>query len=277
MTDDVINAAGPEHSWHEAVQPPREELLQLTETLHRCISSFLQARNSVQLGKWEAPAEARALSNLMIRNLEATLLLARTDEVMVGAAWTCGRSVFEHAVRIMWLLHPDDAYDRECRWLGVLADTERSHRLVAEAMENAPTGPAGANHREMADAMQAFRDGVTALLPAGYTPQKPPSFERMLRSIDSTQMYRFYREGSQFVHGSMWGTALYRRNLGVDAQFGEFTRTEDWIVPLSLCWLSLRNAGWVLLDRLQAPQCDWERLGNAVDSDFRRLADALTV
>ncbi|MFK0010498.1 hypothetical protein [Streptomyces sp. NPDC091027] len=42
MTDDVINAAGPEHSWHEAVQPPREELLQLTETLHRCISRALR-------------------------------------------------------------------------------------------------------------------------------------------------------------------------------------------------------------------------------------------
>ncbi|MCM1950376.1 DUF5677 domain-containing protein [Streptomyces sp. G2] len=276
MTEDPTNTATPEAPWHKPVRPPAEELLQLTKTLDRCIAGFLQTRNTAKFGHWEAPTEARALSNLMIRNLEAFLLMARTDEVLAGPAWTCARSVFEHAVRIIWLLYPDDPFDRECRWLGFLADTERSHKLVAEAMQNDPASPDGSHHRQRADAMRIFREGVTAKLPAGYTPQRPPSFEQMLRSIDSAQMYRFYREGSQFVHGSMWGTSLYRKNLGTDAEFGDFAHTIHWLLPLRLCWFSLRNAGQILLDRLQAPSYDWGRIEKEVDQDFQRLTEALS-
>lgn len=88
--------------------------------------------------KWEAPREAWAMSNLLIRNIEAVLLMARTDEVMVSAAWANARCAFEQAVRIIWLLKPTDRYASEGRWLGFLAEAERFRRLVAEAAEQAP-------------------------------------------------------------------------------------------------------------------------------------------
>ncbi|MFF7852579.1 DUF5677 domain-containing protein [Streptomyces sp. NPDC007910] len=276
MADDVINTVDQKDYWRQAVRPPGAELLQLTNTLDQCIASFLQVRDSVPFGHWEAPAEGKALSHLMVRNLQAALVMARADEGLAGAAWASTRVVFEHAVRIIWLLYPNDPFERECRWLGFLKDTERFHKLVAEAMENDPTSSGGPIHRDRANKMRTFREGVTAKLPTGYAPQRPPSFEQMLQSVDSAEMYRFYREGSQYVHGSMWGTALYRTNLGNDAEFGDFTHTVHWVLPLRLCWLSLRNAGRILLDRLQAPQCDWEQLGHAVDHDFQKLAETLT-
>ncbi|MFI9781083.1 DUF5677 domain-containing protein [Streptomyces sp. NPDC051956] len=253
-------------------QPPRREILQLADCLDRGIGMFLKAR-LIPSGQWEAPLEARALSNFMVRNIEAVLVMARTDEVMLPAAWVNARVVFEHAVRILWLLDPDDPMARECRWLGFLADAERSHRLVAEETKGTPGSDV---YCKNAQAMREFREGVTAVLPDGYSPQKPPSFQAMLQSIDSPRLYSIYREGSQYVHGSMWGTASYRKHLGNSAQFGEFVGPQGWILPLQLCWLSLRNAGRMLLARIPAPQRDWEAVDEEVEQGLVTLVQSLS-
>lgn len=248
-------------------RPPRRGTLRLVDILDRGIGEFLKARR-MPSGQWEAPLEAHALSSLMVRNIEAVLLMARTDEVLVPAAWVNARAVFEHAVRILWLLDPEDPMARECRWLGMLADTERSHRLVAQGSEGYPGGD---GLRETAESIRTFREGVIAVLPDGYSPQKPPSFEAMLRSLNSAHLYGIYRQGSQYVHGSMWGTEGYRKNLGNVAEFGEFIRTESWALPLQLCWVSLRNAGGRLLERIPAPACDWDTTDLAFQQGFRAL------
>ncbi|MYS05793.1 hypothetical protein GTW71_04920 [Streptomyces sp. SID6041] len=278
MADDMTGDAGP-RPVVDIVRSPRAELVQLADTLDDCVGRFLQARQRTEAGShWEAPREGWALSNLMIRNVEAVLLMARTDEVMVSAAWANARCAFEQAVRIIWLLNAADPYISECRWLGLLEDTERFHRLMAESSERDPSLPDSTMHHEREGKTRLFREGVIAALPPGYSPEKPPSFESMLRSIDSAAMYRFYREGSQYVHGSMWGTAAYRKNLGGAAEFGDFTSTVDWILPLRLSWLSIRNAGRVLLDRLAggaAVTCDWDGLGRVIDNDFEALVQAI--
>ncbi|MFD9744727.1 DUF5677 domain-containing protein [[Kitasatospora] papulosa] len=263
------------------IRPPSAELLYLADTLDDAIAKILDARSGlVGANKWEAPREAWAMSNLLIRNIEAVLLMARTDEVMVSAAWTNARCAFEQAARIIWLLQPTDRYTSESRWLGFMAEAERFHRLVAEAAEKEPELPSSTAHREIEQVIRDFREQVTAVLPAGYAPQKPPKFEAMLREIDAAAMYRFYREGSQYVHGSMWGTANYRKNFGIHAEYGDFSTTADWILPLRLSWLSLRNVGVILLSRLapgdRKPTCDWEAIEQSVDQDFGALARSLT-
>ncbi|WP_405901862.1 DUF5677 domain-containing protein [Streptomyces sp. NBC_00656] len=263
-----------------SIRPPSLELLQLADTLDDAIGHILQARSGlVGADEWEAPREAWAMSNLLIRNIEAVLLMARTDEVMVSAAWANARCAFEQGVRIIWLLKPTDRYASEGRWLGFLAEAERFHRLVAEAAEQAPELPNSTAHRELEQKMRHFREQVTAALPAGYAPKKPPKFESMLREIDAATMYRFYREGSQYVHGSMWGTATYRKNLGTHAVYGDFSTTADWILPLRLSWLSLRNVGMILLNRLAPPDvtptCDWEALERSVNRAFEVLATSI--
>ncbi|MEE1738434.1 DUF5677 domain-containing protein [Streptomyces sp. BE147] len=278
MTDETAQRpANPPRST-AVLRPPRPEMVRLVETLDACIGEFFAARTGL-LGThgWEAPREGWALSNLMVRNMEAVLLMARTDEVMVSAAWANARCVFEHAVRIIWLLDPPDRFTSECRWLGFLADVERFHRLVGEAVEKDPGLAGGTFHQELEGVLREFREGVIARLPQGYEPEKPPSFEAMLRTMDGSAMYRYYREGSQYVHGSVWGTAGYRKNFGIHAEFGEFSSTADWILPLRLCWLSLRNAGAILLDRLgESPRtCDWDSMETSLARDFEALVRAI--
>ncbi|MFJ2109799.1 hypothetical protein ACIOHH_35115 [Streptomyces microflavus] len=106
------------------IRPPSPELLHLADTLDDAIAKILDARSGlVGANKWEAPREAWAVSNLLVRNIEAVLLLARTAEVMVSAAWTNARCAFEQAVRIIWLLQPADRYTSEGRWLSPLCNT----------------------------------------------------------------------------------------------------------------------------------------------------------
>lgn len=274
MADDLTRDAGSSTAPIGIIRPPGPNLLRLADTLEACIARFLQARAGL-LGTnpWEAPRKGWALSNLMVRNIEAVLVMARTDEVLVSAAWTNARCAFEQSVRIIWMLNTPDPYISESRWLGFLADAERFHRLVADSSEKEPDLPSTARHREIENGMREFREGASARLPEGYKVQKPPSFEAMLRALDGGGMYRYYREGSQYVHGSMWGTSVYRRNLGIHAQFGDFTDTWDWVLPLRLCWLSLRNAGEILVSRLGdgTASCDWDAVAQRVTVDFEAL------
>ena len=54
-------------------------------------------------------------------------------------------------------------------------------------------------------------------------------------------VYEHYRRLSQPVHGTMHATQLYRRNLGNEMRFGEFGGLADWILPMRLSWVGIRN------------------------------------
>jgi hypothetical protein len=235
------------------------------------IVEYIRALRSVAvMGRWEAPQEGLALGWLLIRNVEAVAELARCDEVLVTAAWSNARVAFELATRIIWLLHPADRYEAECRWLSLLGEYEEIERKLAREV------PAYADsHNEKADAIRSFREGVIAALPSGYRVRRMPNFLNMLKALDTPEMYQYYRQGSQYVHGGMYASASYSRNLGSKRTLGDFTSTVDWILPMRLCWLALRRAAWFILDRLEVPEQampHWGELGDDADTAFQALA-----
>jgi len=172
------------------------------------------------------------------------------------------------------MLHPVDRYEAECRWLALLGEYEKIERKLAREV------PSDANrHNEKADIIGNFREGVIAALPSGYRVSGMPSFLNMLKSLDTPEMYQFYRQGSQYVHGGMYASASYSRNLGYERKLGDFTSTVDWILPMRLCWLSLRQASWFILDRLEVPKQampKWNKLEGRADAAFQVLAFSAT-
>src|SRR5262249_4973105 len=108
-------------------------------------------------------------------------------------------------------------------------------------------------HNNSASAIKSFREGVISALPAGYKVKQIPNLLDMLKALETPEMYRHYRQGSQYIHGSMYAATSYSRNLGDARRLGEFTSTLDWIQPMRLCWLSLRRALDFILDRLEIP------------------------
>jgi hypothetical protein len=255
------------------VRPPAPELLLIAEIIEHAIDQYLAAlRSNSSFGQWEAPIEGWALGCLLIRNIEAVIGMAHHDEVLVTAAWSNTRVAFEQGVRILWMLEPDDRYQAECRWLAFLKEYEKFERDMAREV------PADAElHTRRAVAVHDFRVGVASKLPRGYQPAKTPSFRDMLKAIDNPEMYRFYREGSQYVHGSMYGSGSYRHNLGTHIEVGEFTSTFDWILPMRLCWITFLKAASMILRRLDVAEAatpNWGEMAETANGAFQSLAYA---
>jgi hypothetical protein len=258
-----------------SVRPPGAELVRVAEVIDQMVAEYVGALRSVAvIGRWEAPQEGIALSWLLIRNVDAVTELARLDEVFVTAAWSNTRVAFELATRIIWMLHPGDRYEAECRWLSLLGEYEEIERKLAREV------PSNADrHNEKADAIGNFRERVILALPSGYRVRRIPNFLNMLKALDTPEMYQFYRQGSQYVHGGMYASTSYSRNLGYNRDLGDFTSTFDWILPMRLCWLSLRKASWFVLDRLEVREQampNWDELDEHADAAFQALAFCAT-
>jgi hypothetical protein len=230
----------------------------MAEAIDEMIDQYLGALQSVEAGQWEAPKEGYVLGWLMIRNIQAVLVLARQDEIMATAAWSNARAAFELSVRIIWMLYPADRYEAECRWLAYLEEYERSERRIGRESSSD-----GGQQNQRAEAIRRFREGVTSALPSDYAPAKMPNFREMLNALNTPQMYQLYQLGSQYTHGTLYAATSYTRNLGTERTIGDFTSTVDWILPMRLCWLSLREGAWSILGRLEVPEklkSDWNVL-----------------
>jgi hypothetical protein len=73
----------------------------------------------------------------------------------------------------------------------------------------------------------------------------------------------------------MYAAASYSKNLGYMRNLGDFTSTFDWILPMRLCWLSLRNAASFILDRLEVLERampKWDEIDRQVGTAFEALA-----
>lgn len=251
------------------IHPPSAALLDMAEAIDEMIDRYLTALRSAEAAQWEAPKEGYVLGWLMIRDIQAVLVLARQDEIMATAAWSNARAAFELSARIIWMLYPVDRYEAECRWLAYLEEYERAERRIGrESSSNA------GQQNQRAEAIRTFREGVTAALPSGYRPVKIPNLREMLNALNTPQLYQLYQLGSQYTHGSLYAAIGYTRDLGTMRTIGDFTSTVDWILPMRLCWLSLREAAWFILDRLEVPEKakpDWNVMNMRTQAAFEAL------
>lgn len=259
------------------VRTPRTELVSVADLLDEAIGDFLTCRAGLRPeAEWEAPLEAWAISNLMIRNIEAAAILARHDEVLAPAAWANARSVFDAATRILWLLTPDDRFEAEARWITLLVEQERFHLRMAAVLEHDGAQEAS-DHRHRASRVRSFHEGVAARLPATHAVRRrTPPTDQLLRELGVAGMYRLYIEGSQYMHATMAATSMYIDRNEAGRKPTESLTALDWILPLRTCWISLYNAGWLVIDRL-SPGQRWnvrQNLGARVDAGFRKLAES---
>jgi len=234
------------------LKPPTPEILRIADSVERAIGRFLGACDTIPpLGRYESDWEAVLLFNLVIRDIEAILTLARTDLVLLPAADVLARAVFEIALKAAWMIQPDDPFDREVRWLAHLAEEERLHKVVSESVTKFGGDPAMFKQRHAE--IKEFRTGVARVLPAGYS-ELPgnPGVEQMLESLGQKQTYSLYRLLAQYVHGGHASTRLYRRGYGSLKQGGEFISPADWQAPLHMAWKNLQVFGGSILLSLKS-------------------------
>ncbi len=191
------------------VLPPNPVVCQCADVLDEAVGDFLRARDTVLggIGRYEADREAMLLTNLIVRHIEAAILLARHDLVLFPTACVVSRSAIETSARAIWLLTPDDPFERECRWLAHFASEieayERSNRMVKIARFDTRLKQ-----------LMEFHARVKAALPDGYeVPKRVPNFRRMLEEIGRPEAYLMYIQLSQYSHGAHMATGTYRKHL----------------------------------------------------------------
>lgn len=227
----------------------------------------------VPSGKWEAPIEAWALSNLLLRNVEAVSVLARTDEVLAVAAWANTRNAVDLSSRILWLLQPTNRFDAEARWMALVWEYVRYfERMATQADVDADLS---SRFRSIADQVEGFAEGVTERLPPGRSiPTGVPSVKNTLQSLNIPPLYRVYIEGSQYMHGTMRASSAFRSGLGVEKRLGETTSSTDWVLPLRTCWICLWTVADQVLMKLgkEPGNIEWGELPENLETALIELA-----
>lgn len=221
------------------VNEPGRELRRLAVRIEAGCGQFLKARgNHAVSTKWEALRHAWSLSNLTLRHTEATVLMARTDVVLQPSAWTTARAAVEATGRCLWLLEPEDEWEREARWLALVEEGAR----LGERREMAAWGGIAAQ----SVSMRSFGEAVAAKLPPGTSVPRTPTVKQMLESHGDAFL-RFYALASQYAHGAELATRQWRLNLGIHATYGDFADTEGWALPLQNAWQSFRATALALI------------------------------
>jgi hypothetical protein len=249
-------------------------LLRIAATLEGAVEAFAHARTAAApTGEYEAPLEAWNLSSLVIRTLDDLCLMARTDMALVAPAMQCARAALEHTVRAIWLLHPPERFAAEVRWLALVQELEKYEAWLAR---EAGSVQEREKHQTSSDRIRLFREGVAGRLPVGYQPLGAlPNMRQMMSEIGIGQVYEHYRTLSQPVHGTMRATRLFHRNLENTLVFGDFSSLFDWILPMRISWIGIRELQEMLLFRCgpEPVQGGSEAFNGAdIDEQFKEMA-----
>ena len=172
-----------------------------------------------------------------IRNAEGIVALARTDLVLYPAASTLARSVFEIAVRVVWLTQPIVLQDRLSRYLGLLAEQiSAQERLLARASHIPEALP------DIQDELASLREWRDQLVNECAAPRSSvPHFEALLNAINRPDLYGLYIVLSQFSHGGHAAADIFSRERA-DGSVGDVVRLRDWFYPLAFSAFALEDA-----------------------------------
>lgn len=214
------------------VAAPTREMLRFVGRVDAAIAPLIAPRSAALGTEWEAPRHAWCLSNLTLRHAEAVLVLARTDTVLVPSAWVSARAAMEAAARSLWLMEPDDPWDRERRWLVFVDEGERFHERVRfSGVER--DGVKGA-------AIADFAARIRALLPPGEQVHGIPSTTVMLTPYGD-HLPRLYALASQYVHGADLAITQWRTGgLGTSAAYGEAADVTGMATAVWVAWEAFR-------------------------------------
>lgn len=232
----------------KTILPAPIEVLEACDEVDRVVAAFLKSRRSLKgYGEFESSTEALLLFNLVVRQVEGVLSLARNDLVLLPAAMACARAAFETALKAAWMVNSNDPYLRETRWLAHLQEEERVYERAAKRWPGKFAGQAAQ--------LREFRQGVEAMLPPQAERLKHnPTVDQMFEAFDGKQLYPLYIYMSQFVHGGHLATSLYRKGLGTMRQTGEYVSPSSWYLPIRMCWLALSELGSHMLWRIGSPR-----------------------
>ncbi len=230
------------------VQPTNISVLRLSEPISD-LADHVYAKSSEMrsnIGKWEAEVESLNLILQLASYAKSARVLANESISLVPSVELIARASIEAGARAIWLLFPNETFEREARWLAHL----RGDLDFRKKIENK------SNINMQSKIFENFYTGVLSKFPENIpVPKQVPNMYEMLAEIKAPEKYLMYCRYSQQIHSGHYATAYYRKGLGSEKQFGEFISAEDWYLPLSCIWWFLATSAIMFEEKVAASSC----------------------
>lgn len=248
-------------------QTPIPELANLADALQGAAEFYRKRTADIKLASpLSAPHVALTISWKAVRNVETVSILAKTDELLVPAAWSNARAACEIALRAIWLIHPADNTESHLRLLALVDENKRYHdRMLREKSPISYMDRHQAESERLDQFLERSRnEGFN------YSPHVP-KFNQIAEEIGVSQLIPLYIEASQYTHGAFRASELSPGAMPTEQAF-----PRHWIYPLRVCWLCLRELGKIMTFRLslETEECDWSAHEPEIDRLFKALSDA---
>ena len=235
---------------------PTRAIIDVASLLEEGITSFQSSRHNInpEWSLYYSHVEALTLFNIVIRNIGGVAALAKTDLFFLPPAYVASRAALETSIKIMWLLKPENVFDREARYLAHMASEEEFYRRTGELIKKSQPDsdqPDPAEWEKAASEIRNFIRSVECALPHPAKPLKAmPSFRAMLVDLDLEYIYEEYIYLSQFSHGTHRCRELYRKEESGKQTIADYVSPELWSRPLMCAWKSLYVCGSMILEKL---------------------------
>ncbi len=227
-----------------------------------------------------AETEAPALTLLVLSHVRGVEMLADADVHLLMPAAAVARSAYEAAVTTAWLLRPDDAPNRDWRWLSLLVDERRFWQQMCKEFKGRPDGAhAERLMREEEDRVDAIlKAAEPQLLAAGMAaPQQVPGYEALLKDLGKRDRdYFMYRHICQLVHPKSKALSHIRSMVNhghgdPDARYGFRTRPGDWALTIGVA----ASALWLCAETLAGRMNPSTAISAEADHAWRHITQAV--
>lgn len=218
------------------------ELIQ--EIVNRFRVSHSQLYRSEQL---ESDISIDNYLKLLIRHIEGILYFGSKDILLLPPALSLARTVIEICANTLWLLNPEDPWEREIRLIALLKAEIKGYKDYIKNLQDYNEDISISENDSML--IQEYIDNINGNIPPHYKEIECPNFRCLLSSIKLDKIYPTYRILSKFTHGTHSATWLYKRALDEDTVFGERIEIKEWYTPLYICWYAINKAGCQFLKR----------------------------
>ena len=217
----------------------------IEELLNRLTKESSKIENSEE---YQSDVAITNFLKLLIRNVESILCLCRHDSLLLPSALIISRSTLEAAVNVLWIIAPEDPFERETRLIALLdKELEEQNKYIQNLNQLNVDSFEVQKIENDRKQVQEYRNAIQKKIPANYQEIKKPNFYDLLVSLKRANLYPIYRLLCNSTHGSHAATWLYKRQL--PNGFGERVDPQDWHTPLLICWWVLAIVGSEFLRR----------------------------
>jgi Family of unknown function (DUF5677) len=212
---------------------PKVSILETCDAIDSAIEAMISACNDIPHSEVYADQESLIRLNLVIKNIQAVLLIARNDLLLIVPALVVARAAYETAIRSVWMVNHEDPYEREIRLVCYINEEIKVQKKIADREPKLPADELR-QLTEQINKLTEYRNKVVSKYSSN-NPQKTidsdqgcPNFEAMCKGITNKDLYKNYIYLSQYAHGNRTAIESFSRGFCENQKMGDYLEPRHW-------------------------------------------------